>query len=466
MSENFIVEVYFKDDIEIKNIRYDEIHDFLDKNCKIIKKDYIFYENVKLEYYNPFKLYSYIKYEVVNFDKDINTQLLLFPEIKLVKSKTKVSNDGTHNISVSIEQINNIIEKIDDIYFIRRNLNKFTKYIDDKKKNDFLKELKLLSSLKYDLKRETFSLRIIDIKKETYAIEKIIKEYISLLGLNIKFSISHNDIKIDKTMFDKIKEPLIDVLHNSVLSFFETKNSNINCKEKYSLELNLKQEKYNLIIEIVEKGNDLDIDKIYNNALKSNILNNSESYTKKDILLSILNKNYINALEDLEEKEKIMNLIKINNLINELDGKVSISYIDDIMKFNINIPFKILFINGFIFSEINKTYVINTEYIVDTFEFDNKNISNLNGYNYYKYKNNDIEYIKLPIEIEEKDRLGLLIKTNNKYTIIDVNKQHYFEDIFFNKDEKSKIYMGEVLLRSVKKAKILNIESIIDILKG
>ncbi|QXW65843.1 hypothetical protein [Streptobacillus moniliformis] len=466
MSKNFIVEIYFKDDIEIENIRYDEINDFLDKNCKIIKKDYIFYENVKIEQYNPFKLYSYIKYEVANFDKNINTQLNLFSEIKLVKSKTKLSNEEKNNINVSIEQINNIIEKIDDIYFIRKSLSKFTKYIDDKKKNDFLNELKLLSSLKYDLKRETFSLRIIDIKKEMNAIEKIIKEYISLLGLNIKFSINHNDIKIDKTMFYKIKESLIDVLHNSVLSFFETKNSNINVKEVYTLELNLKQEKYNLIIEVVEKGNSLDINYIYNNALKANILNRNETYTDKDILLSILNKKYINALDDLDEKEKIMNFIKINNVIEELDGKIEISLVDDIMRFNINIPFKILFINGFVFSEMNKTYVINTEYIVDTFEFDNKNVNSLNGYNYYKYKNNNIEYIKLPIESEEKDRLGLLIKTNNKYTVIDVNRKHDFEDIFFNKDEKSKIYMGEVLLRTVKKAKILNIESIIDMLKG
>ncbi|CAM3067544.1 hypothetical protein [Streptobacillus ratti] len=466
MNKNFIVEVYFKDDIEIKDIRYNEIHNFVDSNCKIIKKDYIFYENVKLEYYNPFKLYSYVKYEVMNFDKNINTQLGLFYEIKLVKFRTKVSNEETNNINVSIEQINNIIEKIDDIYFIRKDLNKFTKYIDDKKKNDFLKELKLLSTLKYDLKRETFSLRIIDIKREMYSIEKIIKEYISLLGLNIKFNINHNDIKIDKTMFDKIKEALIDVLHNSVLSFFETKNSNINDEENYTLELNLKQKKYNLIIEIVEKGNKVDINSIYNNAIKANILNSNETYSEKDILLSILNKNYINALEDLEEKEKIMNFIKINNVIEELDGKVEISHVDDVMKFNINIPFKILFINGFVFSEMNKTYVINTEYIVDSFDFDNKNVSNLNGYNYYMYKNNNIEYIKLPIEIEEKDRLGLLIKTNNKYTIVDVNKKHYFEDIFFNKDEKSKIYMGEVLLKSVKKAKILNLESIIDMLKG
>ncbi|WP_155731311.1 hypothetical protein, partial [Streptobacillus moniliformis] len=110
-----------------------------------------------------------------------------------------------------------------------------------------------------------------------------------------------------------------------------------------------------------------------------------------------------------------MNFIKINNVIEELDGKIEISLVDDIMRFNINIPFKILFINGFVFSEMNKTYVINTEYIVDTFEFDNKNVNSLNGYNYYKYKNNNIEYIKLPIESEEKDRLGLLIKTNNKY---------------------------------------------------
>ncbi|CAM3167367.1 hypothetical protein STFE110948_04895 [Streptobacillus felis] len=467
MNENYIVELYFKDNIGLNDIRYQDIDKFISENCRILKRDYIFNENISLEHYNPFKLYSYIRYEVEYFDKYLSSQIELFEEIKMIKYKSKLNNQESNNINVSIDQITHIIEKIDDMYYIRKNLNKFTKYIDNNtKRNEFLKELKQLSTLKYDLKRETFSLRIIDIKKELFNIEKTIKEYISLLGLNVKFIINYNDIKIDKTLFYKIKETLIDVLHNSVLSFFESKKLNINDEISFLLELIVKQEKYNLIIEINEKGNNVDINKIYNNALKAKILNVNETYTEKDILLTMLNKNYINALDDLEEKEKIMNFIKLNNIIGELNGKISIDTQEKVISYLINIPFKILFIYGLVFTEQNKTYVINTEYIVDTFEFNKENISNLNGYNYYKYKGNNIEYIKLPIDVDEESRIGLLVKTNNKFTIIDVNKKHYFEDLFFNKNIDSKIYMGEVLLKSVKKAKILNIESIINMLKG
>ncbi|WP_156298965.1 ATP-binding protein [Streptobacillus canis] len=466
MSGNFIVEVFFNEDINLENIRYKEIDEFIHEKCNIVKRDYIFDENVTIEHFNPFKLASYIKYEVISFDKFIKAELESFDEIKFTKFRSNVSNQETDNINISIDQLNEIIEKIDEMYFIRKNLNKYTKHIDNSKKNDFLKELKLLSSLKYDLKRATFSLRIIDIKKEMYNIEKIIKEYVSLLGLNVELNINHNDIKIDKTMFAKIKEPLIDVLHNSILTFSEGKNRNIDEDKRFILELNLKQEKYNLIIEIVEKGCKIDINSIYNNALKANILNGHDRYTEKEILATVFNKNYVNALEELDDKEKIMNFIKFNNTVEELNGNISLGYKEDIISYVINIPFKILFIYGLVFGEHNKTYVINTEYVVDSFDFNKENISNINGYNYYMYKNNNIEYIKLPIENEDVDRLGLLVKTNNKYTVIDVNKKHYFEDIFFNKNEKSKIYMGEVLLKSVKKAKILNIESIIEMLKG
>lgn len=466
MSGNFIVEVFFNEDINLENIRYKEIDEFIHEKCNIVKRDYIFDENVTIEHFNPFKLASYIKYEVISFDKFIKAELESFDEIKFTKFRSNVSNQETDNINISIDQLNEIIEKIDEMYFIRKNLNKYTKHIDNSKKNDFLKELKLLSSLKYDLKRATFSLRIIDIKKEMYNIEKIIKEYVSLLGLNVELNINHNDIKIDKTMFAKIKEPLIDVLHNSILTFSEGKNRNIDENKRFILELNLKQEKYNLIIEIVEKGCKIDINSIYNNALKANILNGHDRYTEKEILATVFNKNYVNALEELDDKEKIMNFIKFNNTVEELNGNISLGYKEDIISYVINIPFKILFIYGLVFGEHNKTYVINTEYVVDSFDFNKENISNINGYNYYMYKNNNIEYIKLPIENEDVDRLGLLVKTNNKYTVIDVNKKHYFEDIFFNKNEKSKIYMGEVLLKSVKKAKILNIESIIEMLKG
>lgn len=459
------LEIYFNENIE--NIDIFEFEDIIQTNIEYIDREYIFYDKVSLEVYNPFIINSYIRY---NFDENpvyLKEKLERLPYIKNIKMRTlrKQNKERNSTINISVDKIPKIVNDVDKIFYIRKKMSKYIRNISEDKRESFSLLLSELSELKYNIKKNVFNLRIVEIDKEIESIYMVLKEYINILGLDIDIKIKHNDIKIDKIMFNKFRESLIDFLHSEILEFHELKNGEL----KLLIEIEFRQEMENLNIYIIEKGKNIDVNKVFENAMNTNILNPNYEYSTKEILNSIFNKNYINSTNELDEKERLISYIKYKNVVNELEGSIDIEYKDNIFKVITTIPLEILFMRGIVFSEGKNTYIINKNLIEDIFEFDDKNKVLLNGLQYYKYNNKNIGYISFPIEKKNKSskRLGLLLKTDNRYTIVDISSENIFEeDIYFEKNVDSQIFIGEYLLKSLKKARILNTENIIKFFKG
>lgn len=459
------LDIYFNENIEDINIS--ELENFIQNDLEYVNREYIFYDKVSLEVYNPFTLNSYIRYTFNINPLILKEKLEKFEYIKnvnLTSYTNKVSERGS-NITISVDKIPEIVDDVDNIFYIRKKLSKFTTSIVEDKRHEYTSLLKELSELKYNLKRNIFQLRIVDIEKEIENIYRVLKEYINILGIDIDLEIKHNDIKIDKIIFNRFRESLIDILYAEILEFYDLENKG----NKFVLKIEFKQELDKLSIYIIGEGKSININKVFENAINTNILKPNYEYSETEILKSIFNKNYINSSDELDEKERLISYIKYKNIINDLKGSIELENKQGLYtKIITKIPMDIIFVKGLVFNEGKSTYVINKDLVEDIFEFNSENIINLNGLQYYKYENKNIGYISLPIEkFDDNNRCGLLIKSGNRFTIIDINASNIFEeDIYFQKKEDSQIFIGECLLKSIKRAKILNVKNIIKFFKG
>ena len=472
--------VFFYGNYDFEKIDILEFEKILENETEILKKEYIFDNDLTVELYDPLKLNASVRCTLSSCSLSLIDKIKSLEYIKEVKvEEVDLSKKNKEMITISLENISNIIENVDNIFYIRKKLYNFKDYIKEEKQDEFKNLIKDLSELKYNLKRQVFNLRVIDLKEELQNIQNIITEYIDLLGLRVKLSFNDNDLKVDKILFFRIKNAIIDVLHSIVMSISDY-TIKLFDKGDYDFEIdfNIKQEVDKLCLSIYIKGYSLEMDKIHNNAINSGILKPNYDYSETEILSSIFNKNYINSASDLYDKERLITYIKYRNIVDELGGTIfvhneegkSVEYIT-------KIPLNIILFEGFVFSEDKKYYVLDNSLIVDIFDFDPNKIIELNSLKYYQYKDKNLGYINLPIDKNvfnkkelknsKDNRKGLLIKSNNRYTVIDVcSKDIYYEEIYMKKNYDSKIYMGDYLLKSLKRAKVIDLCSIIKMLKG
>ena len=159
------LDIYFNENIEDINIS--ELENFIQNDLEYVNREYIFYDKVSLEVYNPFTLNSYIRYTFNINPLILKEKLEKFEYIKnvnLTSYTNKVSERGS-NITISVDKIPEIVDDVDNIFYIRKKLSKFTTFIVEDKRHEYISLLKELSELKYNLKRNIFQLRIVDIEK-------------------------------------------------------------------------------------------------------------------------------------------------------------------------------------------------------------------------------------------------------------------------------------------------------------
>lgn len=475
--------IFFYENYDFEKIDIFEFEKLLEDETEILKKEYIFDNSLTLESYDVLKLNTSIRCTLSSCSLSLIEKIKSLEYIKEVKvEEVDLSKKNKEMITISLENISNIIENVDNIFYIRKKLYNFKDYIKEEKQDEFKNLIKDLSELKYNLKRQVFDLRVIDLKEELKNIQNVIMEYIDLLGLRVKLNFNDNNFKVDKILFFRIKNAIIDVLHSIVMSISDY-TVKLFDKGDYDFEINfcIKQEVDKLYLSIQINGYSLEIDKIHNNAINAGILKSNYDYSEAEILTSIFNKNYINSAIDLYDKERLISYIKYRNIVDELGGDIFIHNEEGkSVEYVTKIPLNIILFEGFVFSEDKKYYVLDNSLIVDIFDFNPDKVIELNSLKYYQYDGKNLGYINLPIDKSEnrsilnerklkntENRKGLLIKSNNRYTVIDVcSKDIYYEEIYMKKNYDSKIYMGDYLLKSLKRAKVIDLCSIIKMLKG
>lgn len=429
--------IYFKN-TENFEISISNFFSSLEKICKILSKQFIYYNNVGLEEFNPKSINCFIEISVVTnnskLDYFISKMINDYPFITNYILKKDCDTSTEETISITQNQLNDIIDNIDKLFYIRKDLDDNLKHLDSNKKEHISNTLKNLSLTKYNLKSSVLSLRFVDLTTEFEEIKNILIDYAKSYGIDFKIHFNTNDIELDKLIYSKLKNSLISILSLFINEELELKQKNIEYTNAI-ISINCYQEL---------------------NEFKLNISNNHlKFYNDFDIYTQIFENDFSYNCVDIAKQEKEMTLINYNNTIKQLNGRI---YIDENCNIVTNIKLDFLKLFALIIKIDFTHYAIDKTYIEDIIEFDNSSIFELDNNRYYGYKN-----YKFPIlnEISNPKNI-LIVKIDNNRYAYPVHRILYEEKIFATQlSAGNSMILGYSLLKDTKKAHILNLKSIL-----
>lgn len=418
------------------NEKYTAFFKLIDNKYKILSKEYIFYDNTNFENYNPKSINSYIELEINSNSREFETEFSdLCTNYSFIKNFTinqfgyNLSNDQT--ISITPDQLNRLVDTIDKLFYIRKN-------IFDNLKNRNIENIQSilndLSNTKYKLKSNVISLRFTDLQKELENIETYLHEYSRKHGIDCNISFSTNIQKIDKLIFSKLKPCILSIFNLFINEELELKKKSIDYRP------------CDINIYFSQKFNKLSI-LIKNSHIKQ--------YIDFNLYSRILENESINLSKDIRKNEKEMSLINYFKTINELNGRI---YLDE----NYNIVSKIrlnyLNLNALVVKNDNIHLVIDKNSCEKLIDFDDNNIYYLNDTKYYGYDN-----YKFPIinYVDNASNVLILKIDKGRYAFL-VNKVLYEQNLFVRTfNTQNGIYLGYCLLKDTKKAYIINLKSLL-----
>ncbi|MGZ5026597.1 MAG: chemotaxis protein CheW [Methylobacter sp.] len=266
-----------------------------------------------------------------------------------------------------------------------------------------------MSNLVEDIRDTALQLRMVQIGETFTRFQRVVHDVSKELGKQIQLQITGGESELDKTVVEKINDPLTHLVRNSLDHGIETPEIRIQAgkPEKGTIQLNAYHDSGRIVIQISDDGRGLDPEKIVAKAIAKGLI-------KPD---QVLNKNEIYNLifePGLSTKEEASNLSGrgvgmdvVRRNIEALRGSVSVdSELGEGTTVTIHLPLTLAIIDGFMVGVQNELFIIPLSMVEECVEMNSDEWHIDDSQHYINLRGDVLPYL----------RLGDVFHRNQKYT--------------------------------------------------
>ncbi|MDM8523237.1 response regulator [Desulfococcaceae bacterium HSG8] len=235
-------------------------------------------------------------------------------------------------------------------------------------RKDFYLDLALLERDTFELQEEILSLSMMPLDLIIGPLNKMVEETAMSLDKEIDFSVTGSDVMLDKIILEKLNDPIIHLVRNSIDHGIEMPRER-EAKGKNSigrLEMNCYLEGGNIIIRIKDDGKGLDYDRIRERAIELNPAQEEDIRSMDETAL-----NTFLFTSGFSTKEKVqelsgrgvgLDIVRYN--IGNIKGKIALcSEKDKGTEFVLTLPLSLATVEGFFILCANEKFLIPSTFV-------------------------------------------------------------------------------------------------------
>ncbi len=230
----------------------------------------------------------------------------------------------------------------------------------------FNKAASQLSKISTDLQDVIMSMRMVSLSNTFQKMNRIVFDVSRKLGKEIEFEMVGEQTEVDKNIIEKISDPLMHIVRNSVDHGIEDKQTRIECgkSEKGKVILSAKTEAGKVWISVTDDGSGLDRTKILSKARKQGILDPSkpdEAYADKEVYQLITLPGFSTNEEVTEYSGRGVGMDVVVQNIQAIGGTLDIESAPGVgSTMSLKIPLTLAIIDGIVMETGKSSFVLET----------------------------------------------------------------------------------------------------------
>lgn len=277
-----------------------------------------------------------------------------------------------------------------------------------------------------ELQNSMMSIRMVEVKAVFQKMPRIIRDVSQVTSKKVNLIIEGETTEIDKTIIERISDPLVHIIRNAVDHGIEDPKTRTEKgkNEIGTIYLRAYNKNKNVYIEVQDDGKGIDSEEIRKKVIEKDfiepsVLNNMD---KKQILNLIFLPGFSTARKITEVSGRGVGMDIVKSNINKINGIVNIdSEVNEGTKMTIQLPLTLAVSRGLLIQSVKENYIIPIDNIIETikihrdnvYEFNNKHFAHLRG------EIIGIEWLsrlllidRLKERVEETEELNIVIITN------------------------------------------------------
>lgn len=267
--------------------------------------------------------------------------------------------DKDESIRVSLSKINKINDIIGELVILQTVISqrRFS-HIEDDLAN---KSIGIMGKLFKEVQESAMSLRMLPLKTTFQKMNRIVRDTSKLLNKDVKLHLIGEDTEIDKTVMEKIGDPLVHIVRNAVDHGIEDLEARAESgKDKVgNVELWAYHEGSNLVIQVTDDGKGIDPEAIRKKAIDKNIISESDKISDTEIIQFIFHPGFSMKQEVTEISGRGVGMDVVKTNIEALGGEVKLmSKLGEGSSLKIILPLTLAIIEGIVIKVQGEKFVI------------------------------------------------------------------------------------------------------------
>jgi two-component system chemotaxis sensor kinase CheA len=281
---------------------------------------------------------------------------------KQIKDKKTTENQS---IRVDAERLDKLIDLIGELVISGAGVSLRAQLSDDPS----LKELTSnVMGLIEEVRDTTLQLRMVPIGTTFARFQRVVRDVSKELGKDIELVISGGDTEVDKSVVEKIGDPLMHLVRNSMDHGIEPVEVRLQRGKpaKGTLRLNAYHASGSIVIEVSDDGGGLNRDRILEKAVEKGLVSANANLSDQEIYALIFEPGFSTAqqLSNLSGRGVGMDVVKSN--VTALRGSIEVdSQLGRGATMRIYLPLTLAIIDGFMVSVEQSTFVVPLDRIIE-----------------------------------------------------------------------------------------------------
>ena len=296
-------------------------------------------------------------------------------EVKKEKKRLKSSS----TLRVDAHKIDILINYMSEMVITHSKILNIVEQIDNSELEESAYQMKEL--LEY-VRDGVMDIRMVPVGESFNKFRRIVNDTAKKIGKEVEFIISGGDTELDKSVIEKISDPLVHMLRNSIDHGIEPPDERVakGKPPKGVVTLNSYPDSGTIVIEIIDDGRGLSREKIMQKAIEKGLVSPNVKLSDAEIYRLIFAPGFSTAEEvtDISGRGVGMDVVRKN--IEDLRGSIEIDSIPDKgSTITIRLPLTLAIIDGFLVKVGDTKYISPLESIQECRELTQEELENMHG---------------------------------------------------------------------------------------
>jgi two-component system chemotaxis sensor kinase CheA len=310
-------------------------------------------------------------------------------QIRAVEEKNKRS------MRIDGEKLDQLINFVGELVTAGENVKQLAAQNGD---GDLMESADRMSRLIEEIREGAMNMRMVQIGETFRKFERVVRDLSREQGKEIDLVISGADTELDKTITEKISDPLMHIVRNAIDHGIGTPDARRaqGRPARGVIRLHAYHETRSIVIEVSDDGGGLNRERIRAKAVERGLVTAGQQLSETEILQLIFKPGFSTAekVTNISGRGVGMDVVKRN--IESLRGVVDVESEDGVgTTVRIQLPLTIAIIDGFMFRVGELTHVVPLDMVVECVEFAREDFEGMEGGSFMNLRGSVLPFLSL-----------------------------------------------------------------------